>query len=380
MNISNTAGDGITAATVKNFSCTLCNISNAGSSANKDGLRLTELSGTASLTNVTVTGATTDGCFIQNSTATLASLTITGGSFGSTNNAFSSADSGLIVSAKGTGSITAATVSGTTFASNFSSGLQSFAQDTATIGDISVSGCTFTNNGAAAADFDAGTGTPNMKFHFLNNLNITGNLGPVINVFSSATATGGLIQGRIDGNHVGTTGVLNSGSTGGPGVRVFLQGVAGNVTIVNNVIRETSCSRGIDVETLGPAPSNGATRVSDIVITGNDVDNSATSCAFPEDDIYLASDNQAGTATTLRAEVHTNKIKAAGASPANTDYPFDGNTWLYFNIATTPSTAQLVNFGGHANANAEIAATQTSGTAGALGTVALIAGPITTVP
>jgi hypothetical protein len=380
MNISNTAGDGITAATVKNFSCTLCTISNPGSSANKDGLRLTELSGTASLTNVTVTGAATDGCFIQNSTATLASLTITGGSFGSTNNAFATADSGLIVIAKGTGSITAATVSGTTFASNFSTGLQSFAQDTATIGDISVSGCTFTNNGAAAADFDAGTGTPNMKFHFLNNLNITGNLGPVINVFSSATATGGLIQGRIDGNHVGTTGVLNSGSTGGPGVRVFLQGAAGNVTIVNNVIRETSCSRGIDVETLGPAPSNGATRVSDIVITGNDVDNSATSCSFPEDDIYLASDNQAGTATTLRAEVHTNKIKAAGASPANTDYPFDGNTWLYFNIATTPSTAQLVNFGGHANANAEIAATQTSGTAGALGTVALIAGPITTVP
>jgi hypothetical protein len=384
MNISNTAGDGITAATVKNFSCTLCNITNPGSSANKDGLRLTELSGTASLTNVTVTGATTDGCFIQNSTATLTSLTVTGGSFGSTNNAFASADSGLIVIAKGTGVITAATVSGTTFAGNFSTGLQSFAQDTATIGDISVSGCTFTNNGAAAADFDAGTGTPSMKFHFLNNLNINGNVGPVVNVFSSATGTGGLIQGRIDGNHIGTAGTAGSGSTGGEGIRVFLQGVAGNITVVNNVIRETACSRGISVQTLGPAPANGATRVSDAVITGNDVNNQSTLCSFPEDDIYLASDNQAGTATTLRAEVHTNKIKAAGASPANTDYPFDGNTWLYYNIANTPSTAQLVDFGGpHANANTAIAATQTSGTAGALisgPSVALIAGPITTVP
>jgi len=384
MNINNTAGDGITAATVKNFSCTLCNVTNPGSSANKDGLRLTELSGTASLTNVTVTGATTDGCFIQNSTATLTSLTITGGSFGSTNNAFASADSGLIVIAKGTGAITAATVSGTTFANNFSSGLQSFAQDTATIGDISVSGCTFTNNGAAAADFDAGTGTPSMKFHFLNNLNINGNVGPVVNVFSSATGTGGLIQGRIDGNQIGTVGTAGSGSTGGEGIRVFLQGVAGNVTIVNNVIRETACSRGIAVQTLGPAPANGATRVSDIVITGNDVDNRSTLCAFPLDDIYLASDNQAGTATTLRAEVHNNKIKAAGASPANTDYPFDGNTWLYYNIATTPSTAQLVDFSGpHANANVAISTTQTSGTAKALisgPSVTLIPGPITTVP
>src|SRR4029077_14694080 len=174
-------------------------------------------------------GATTDGVNITNTSATLTSLTITGGSLNSTNNAFASADSGLIVIAKTTGVITAATVSGMTFNANFSSAIQSFAQDTATIGDITVSGCTFTNNGAAAADFDAGVGSnPQMKFHFLNNLTITGNKGPVVNVFSSSTATGGLIQGRIDGNHIGTTGVMNSGSTGGAGIRVFLQGVAGN--------------------------------------------------------------------------------------------------------------------------------------------------------
>src|SRR5205085_10590675 len=134
----------------------------------------------------------------------------------------------LIVIAKTTGIITAATVTGVTFNANFSSAIQSFAQDTATIGDITVSGCTFTNNGAAAADFDAGTGSPSMKFHFLNNSTITGNVGPVINVFSSATGTGGLIQGRIDGNVIGTNGVVDSGSTGGEGIRVFLQGVPGN--------------------------------------------------------------------------------------------------------------------------------------------------------
>jgi len=304
-------------------------------------------------------------------------LTITGGSLSSTNNAFASADSGLIVIAKGTGVITTATVSGVTFNANFSSAIQSFAQDTATIGDITVSGCTFTNNGAAAADFDAGTGTGNMKFHFLNNLTMTGNVGPVVNVFSSATATGGLIQGRIDGNHIGTTGVADSGSTGGAGIRVFLQGVAGNITIVNNVIRSTSCSRGIEVQTLGPVPANGGVRQSDIVITGNDVNNASSDCAFPLNDIYLTSDNQAGGAgTTLRADVKSNMIKTAGATPANTDFPFDNAEWLYFDH--TAGTAQLVGSG--ANANAVIAGSQTSGSAKANAAVSLIPGPITTVP
>ncbi len=384
MNISNTAGDGITPATVNNFSCSLCAITNPGSSANKDGIRMTEASGAASLTNVTVTGATTDGVNVTNTSATLTSLTITGGSLGSTNNAFASADSGLIVIAKGTGVITTATVSGVTFHLNFSSAIQSFAQDTASIGDntlsangITVSGCTFTNNGAAAADFDAGTGTGNMKFRFLNNLTITGNVGPTVNVFSSSTATGGLIQGRIDGNVIGTNAVVDSGSTGGAGIRVFLQGVAGNITIANNTIRSTSCSRGIEVQTLGPVPANGGVRVSDIVITGNNVNNFSSDCSFPLNDIYLTSDNQAGGAgTTLRADVHTNTIKTAGATPANTDFPFDNLEWLYFDH--TAGTAQLVGSG--ANANAVIAGSQTSGSAKANAAVSLIAGPITTVP
>lgn len=62
--------------------------------------------------------------------------------------------------------------------------------------------------------------------------------------------------------------------------------------------------------------------------------------------------------------------------------PFNGNApWLYYNIATAGAQAQLVDFNGpHANANAAIAATQTSGTAGANAGVTLIAGPINTVP
>jgi VCBS repeat-containing protein len=389
MNVSNTSGDGITAAAVNNFSCSLCSITNPGGSANKSGIRLTDLTGAASLNNVSVTGSVTDGVNLTNSGATLASLTVSGGSYGSTNNVFNTAGSGLIVIAKTTGVITAANVSGVTFNANFSSAIQSFAQDTATIGDITVSGCTFTNNGAAAGDFAAGTGTGQMKFHFLNNLNITGNKGPVVNAFSSSTATGGLLQGRIEGNQIGTTGVTDSGTTADSGIRVFLQGAEGHITIVNNIIRATACSRGISVMAIGPAPANGANRVSDIVITGNDVDNFSSDCPFPLADIYLTADDQKGTTTTLRAEVHGNKIKAVSATPANTDFPFDSAEWLYFDrtdssTAAPPqpnSASQLVDFNGpHANANAAIGATQSSGTAKANAAVTLIAGPITTVP
>ncbi len=184
---------------------------------------------------------------------------------------------------------------------------------------------------------------------------------------------------------------MDSGSTGGAGIRVFLQGAPGNITIVNNVIRATACSRGIDVQTIGPAPAQGSARQSDIVIIGNDVNNFSSDCAFPLNDIYLAADDQAGTTTTLRAEVHGNTIKTAGATPANTDWPFDNLEWLYFDrvdslSAGTPepnSTSQLVDVDPgkpHANANAAIAGTQTSGTAKANAAVTLIPGPITTVP
>ena len=41
------------------------------------------------------------------------------------------------------------------------------------------------------------------------------------------------------------------------------------------------------------------------MITGNNVNNVSSDCAFPLNDIYLTSDNQAGTASTLRAATVT---------------------------------------------------------------------------
>jgi hypothetical protein len=114
--------------------------------------------------------------------------------------------------------------------------------------------------------------------------------------------------------------------------------------------------------------------VADVTITGNDVDNNDTS-GFAPDDMYVAADNQ-GSPAQLRAEIHGNKVKSG---PGCADFPgFSGNEpWLYYDIATPGAVAQLVNFGGHVNASAELAATNT-GTTDANAGVTLITGPINT--
>ena len=377
MNVASCASDGINGASVNGLSLTNVSVTNSGASANHQGVKMTELQGSATLTNTTVTGSTANNVWVDNTSATLASLSVSGGTFGSTNNAFATADNGFLTVIHGTATLTNATISGSTFSSNFASGLQVQAGDTATIGNFQVSGSTFTNNGNTATDFDQ-FGGGNITFHMLNNTSITGNVGPTINVFSSSTASGGTLKGRIDGNHVGNAAVTGSGSTGGPGIRVFLQGkTVGTLTIVNNVVRQTPGSRGIDVETLGPVATGQPVTVSDITIVNNDVNNNDTT-GFALDDIYIAADNQ-GSPAEVRAEVHGNTIKSG---PGCADYPgFSGNEpWMYYNIAAAGAVAQLVNFGGHANANTEISATQTSGTAGANAGVTLIAGPINTVP
>jgi hypothetical protein len=282
-----------------------------------------------------------------------------------------------------------------TFSGNASSGLQVQSNDNSIVGDgvgapatgtVTVSGCTFTNNaGNTAMDIDqgGGGGAGQMYARLMNNTTITGNGGPSINIFTSSSATGGTMKARIDGNVVGNAAVAGSGGTMGPGIRVFLQGKTTNtVTIVNNTVRRTPGSRGVDVEALGPTATGQPITVSDITIIGNDSNNGDPESSFPLADVYVAADNQ-GSPAEIRAEIHGNTIRTvSGSGTGSWDFPsFDGNApWMYYNIATAGAVAQLVNFGGHANANAEIAATQTSGTAGANAGVTLIAGPINTVP
>ncbi len=381
---------GIDATGLSGFSLSNSSVLSNGTTANIDhGIHLLDVSGTATFTNDTVTGSHVTNLFVGgtvSSTAVTTSLTVTGGSY---NN--SATNSGIQVGMTHTSTLKTATFTNVTFSGNASSGLQVQSNDNSIVGDgvgapgtgtVTISGCTFTNNaGNTAIDIDqgGGNGAGQMYARIMNNLTITGNGGPAINVFTSSSATGGTMKVRLEGNHVGNAAVSGSGSTMGPGIRVFLQGKTTNtVTIVNNVVRQTPGSRAIDVEALGPVTTGQPLTVSDITITGNDANtNDQGNPSGSLDAIYVAADNQ-GSAAEIRAEIHGNTLPSGGCF----DWPtFDGNApWLYYRIATSGAVAQLVDFNGpHANANAAISTTQTSGTAGAGAGVTLIAGPINTV-
>jgi hypothetical protein len=316
-------------------------------------------------------------------------LTITNGTYSN-----SVDNSGIQVIYTDTSKLKTATITGVTASGNFSSGLVAQSNGSSIVGDgigapgtgtVTVSGGTFGNNGGASIDIAQGgaNGAGQMYARLLNNTSLCPGSGPCqgMNVFTSSSATGGTMKVHMEGNHVGSVGVAGSGSTGGPGIRVFLQGKTTNtITMVNNTVRQTLGSRAIDVEALGPVTSGQPITVSDIVITGNDAQTNDPNSSLGA--IYVAADDQ-GSPAQINAEIHGNTVPTGGCF----DYPsFDGNApWIYYRIATNGGVAKLFDFGGpHANANAAISTTQTSGTAGAditnFGGVQLTAVAVNSIP
>ena len=402
MIIQNSTHLGINGTTLAGFTLANSSVINNGTTANADhGIKLLDVSGTATFTSDTVTGNHVTNLFFGgtvSSTTVTNSLTVTGGTYGS-----SVTNSGIQVGMTHTSVLKTATFTGVTFSSNASTGLQVQSNDNSIVGDgvgapgtgtVTVTLCTFTNNaGNTAMDIDqgGGNGAGQMYARLMNNTTITGNGGPAINIFTSSSATGGTMKVRMEGNHVGNAGVSGSGTTLDSGIRVTLQGRTTNtVTIINNIVRQTKGSRGIDIEARGPVTTGQPTTVSDIVITGNDVDtNDEANPSGSLDAIYVAADDQ-GSPAQINAEIHGNTIPSTTGSPGPSggcfDWPtFDGNApWMYYRIATSGGVAKLFKFGTGANANAEIATTQTAGTAGAdisgFGGVQLTAVAVNSIP
>ena len=93
---------------------------------------------------------------------------------------------------------------------------------------------------------------------FINNGSVavpmTGSQLQAINVFSSSQSTGGTINGRIEGNHVGNAAVSLSGSTQGGAISAVIQGqTAATLNIDGNIIRQTfGDSRAVGLAFRGP--------------------------------------------------------------------------------------------------------------------------------
>ncbi|MGH7261713.1 MAG: right-handed parallel beta-helix repeat-containing protein [Nitrospiraceae bacterium] len=120
MNIQNGDDDGIRGTTVTGFTLANSTVQNNGDAigafnAGDNGLDFTDLSGTASISNSTITGSFHNNIIIRNSTGVLSGLTVTGATI--SNNVSTMDGDGFLFEASGTANMSV-TVSGSTFSAH----------------------------------------------------------------------------------------------------------------------------------------------------------------------------------------------------------------------------------------------------------------------
>jgi hypothetical protein len=395
INLLTSGDDGINGHDVTNFTLDRSNLTTNGNAVAENGLQFGEpsgsivgLSGTAAITNTAISASAGNNVHIRNaSSATLTSLVITGSSFNDLNDVTGA--NSFLFEVTDTATLTSATVTSCTFQNNSPQrGLEVQVHISGTITKFTVQGSAFIDNGIQASftqDANSAGNTGNMDFNFLNNGTLASPMITcvlqAINVFSSSNTVGGFIKGRIEGNFIGNPAVAGSGSSGGGGIRILIQGkTTGTFNIDGNTIRQvgfTNGARGMDLQFLGPITGAQPITQSDLTITNNFVQTDAPGATFPLAAIFLGADNQ-GSPAQVRADIRSNTVPATGSF----DYPtFSGSDpQLMFANVTAGAVAQLVdNPPASGTAAAELASHNT-GLSGTSGTVTLIAGPITTPP
>jgi hypothetical protein len=151
----------------------------------------------------------------------------------------------------GTSLLTSASVTGSTFQNNTSIGMQVISGDSANIASFTASNNTFEGAGAnsqeIAMDFSKAQ-TSSMTVKVLNNI-IRNHNSHGMNFFTAAGAgTTGTYNATIEGNTIGTVGVIDSGSKIGGGIRVNINGDStAKVKVSNNVIHQVPTGRGIEM-------------------------------------------------------------------------------------------------------------------------------------
>jgi len=365
LNIQNNADEGIDGQSVRDLTLTGCGLLNNGNSVSDEGVELRNLWGTCGIVNTTVSGSAHNNLVVDNTSGTLTALAISGSTF-STPSGVNAANN-VLFQARQNAVVASVTLSSSTFSGAYASGLMVNASDVAVISDFTVQNSVFTDNGGAI-DLTQSQSAQH-SFKILNNATINGSEGHAINVFSSATTTGGSLRGRIQGNTIGNSAIVNSGSELGNGIRVLVQAVTDAAFLIDgNTIRQTPLGRGIEI-------TSGSQAGVDATITSNDV-NPQDTMGFPLAAIFLTSDNTTGSHLgLLRADVRNNTVP----SGYTLDYPsFDqGPACTYLRMEElSSSTAQLVDTSPvSADATAQLTSVNT-GSASANTGVALIFGSI----
>jgi hypothetical protein len=116
MNVQNAGEDGIFGTTVTGLDLNGCSITGSGDDSEDVGIRVNNVLGSATWTNLTVTGSELANVFIDNTTGTLNSWTISGGTFSNLGTAFGG--NSILANIRGTATLTTGSITGATFANN----------------------------------------------------------------------------------------------------------------------------------------------------------------------------------------------------------------------------------------------------------------------
>jgi methionine-rich copper-binding protein CopC len=362
MNVRNGASKGLLGTDVTSLALHGSSFTDNGVASTDDGIQLNNLLGTVAITGTTVTGSAHNNVFIDNTSGTLASFTLSGGQFAS--NGVTFGNDGILFRIRGTAVVTSASLSGATFSGNQATGLQVLSGDTGSIAAFTVSGNTFTDNNIAI-DFEASE-TSSLGFKVLNNT-AKGSNSHAINVFTASGAgTGGTVAGRIMGNVIGDPNVAGSGSAIGNGIRVNINGgAAATVLLDSNTIRQ--CPNGRGIEVIGRNGTGGL----DATVTNNDVNPQDTS-GFPLAAIFVQS-NCVSICNTVHSDVTGNTVPSGTATgellPTFIALVKSGASTL--DLVDTPPASS--------SCTAQLTSTNTGSASASSGCV-LIGGPINTVP
>ncbi len=376
MNITNGTESGVLGTSVTGLNLTNVNVTNNGDDALDEGIFITNLLGSNTWTNVSVTSSAHNNVRIFNDSGTLTALDITGGSMSSSDAAFG--NDGLLFEVQGSATVNHVLINDVDFLGNKTTGIQMLASQTTgstpTILGFTVQNSTFANNNIGM-DFEAG-GNANVIAAIKDNtiINDTRNDPSGANTSSHAinlnqlTPSSGLFQVSITGNTIGDAAIDGSGSSIGDGIRAVFNGNGtSRILIDDNVIREAPTGFGIEIK------GRNGTGTTDITITNNDVDhtnlpfNPGTS-DFPLPAISVVTSVSGIAGYTIRTQVTGNTV------PAGTAFDLLPTFIEVFESAST--NLQLVDVApASASATAELTSHNT-GSASANAGVSLIAGPI----
>jgi large repetitive protein len=342
-------GTGVSGFTLSNS--TINGSNGTSTAADEASVAFDNLTGSASITNDTITGGVEDDVRIQNTTGSLSSLGITGSTFATTGAA--TANDALALIGRTGASVFNATVQGNTFA-RAQGDLFQYTLEAGT-GTMHFDSNTVTNNfpttlPAGGGDINvssASTASPTQSLQYsINDNDIyssgTGGQPPNGSVIVVAATPQGSATGTIQNNTIGTTGVTQSGGFDAILADAVKAGFH-KVTITGNTIRryKEAGIRLLGVSPAAPPGFNLRATVKGNVITEPD------SIAFAGIDAEVGADP---------ADVGTMCLDLGGATAAEKNSVSNGDPGNFNDINLIQQFATRMNLPGYAGAATDDAA------------------------